>query len=136
MFSALFRRDESGDEAPRSYDVEAPRSRGSRSRGSRSRSRSPSSEAEAGFEARALYSFEAESEAELSFAPGELLRVYPHVLCEPGWWMGGLRGRRGLVPCSYLQPLAPHGASNASSGSVGGIGQQAKIGEVIAQQRR
>ena len=32
--------------------------------------------------------------------------------------MGGLRGRRGLVPCSYLQPLAPHGASNASSGSV------------------
>jgi len=118
MFSALFRRDDSGDEAPRSYDVEAPRSRGSRSRGSRSRSRSPSSEAEAGFEARALYSFEAESEAELSFAPGELLRVYPHVLCEPGWWMGGLRGRRGLVPCSYLQPLAPHGASNASSGSV------------------
>ena len=101
MFSALFRRDESGDEAPRSYDVEAPRSRG-RSRGSRSRSRSPS--ARAGFGACAVQL--------RGGVGGRALVRQASCACAAralrAWLVDGWAARAPrLVPCSYLQPLAP-----------------------------
>jgi len=55
------------------------------------------------FEAEGLYSFEAESAAELAFSAGQRLRIFPDVPCEPGWWLAELHGRQGLVPCAYVR---------------------------------
>ena len=55
------------------------------------------------FEAEGLYSFEAESTAELAFSAGQRLRIFPDVPCEPGWWLAELHGRQGLVPCAYVR---------------------------------
>jgi hypothetical protein len=55
------------------------------------------------FEAEGLYSFEAESAAELAFSVGQRLRIFPDVPCEPGWWLAELHGRQGLVPCAYVR---------------------------------
>ena len=69
------------------------------------------------FEAEGLYSFEAESAAELAFSVGQRLRIFPDVPCEPGWWLAELHGRQGLVPCAYVRsrqashpqsPLSPN----------------------------
>jgi hypothetical protein len=65
------------------------------------------------FETEGLYSFEAESTAELAFSAGQRLRIFLDVPCEPGWWLAELHGRQGLVPCAYthvppFSPQSPH----------------------------
>ncbi|EPQ55660.1 BAR-domain-containing protein [Gloeophyllum trabeum ATCC 11539] len=53
---------------------------------------------------KALYDFTASSADELSFRAGDVITVQAEVL--EGWWMGELRGRTGLFPTTYTEPLA------------------------------
>jgi hypothetical protein len=50
--------------------------------------------------ARALYAFQASSEAELSFQVGDVLSI---VSQDGGWWTAELNGRRGFVPSNYVE---------------------------------
>jgi hypothetical protein len=54
----------------------------------------------AGPRARALYAFQASSEAELSFQVGDILTI---VSQDGGWWTAELNGRRGFVPSNYVE---------------------------------
>ncbi|KAI0364040.1 BAR-domain-containing protein [Pilatotrama ljubarskyi] len=58
----------------------------------------------------ALHDFAAASTDELSFKAGDQIEVLSEVL--EGWWMGELRGRRGLFPTTYTEIL------NSSSSSL------------------
>ncbi|KAJ8090418.1 hypothetical protein PM082_019016 [Marasmius tenuissimus] len=74
---------------------------------------------------RALHDFSGSSD-ELSFKTGDEIVVVNEVL--DGWWMGELRGRRGLFPVPYTEPVpakpplpvrpdlgGSHGGSNAGT---------------------
>uniref|UniRef100_A0A915HI90 Rho GTPase-activating protein 26 n=1 Tax=Romanomermis culicivorax TaxID=13658 RepID=A0A915HI90_ROMCU len=53
---------------------------------------------------KTLYECIAEHESELSFLPGQILtNVYPSK--EPGWLMGTLNGKTGMVPENYVENL-------------------------------
>jgi hypothetical protein len=51
--------------------------------------------------ARGLYDFDAENESELSFREGDFLWI--HYRQFPGWFLGEMGGRSGLVPENYVQ---------------------------------
>ncbi|KAG0370792.1 Rho GTPase activating protein 10 [Gamsiella multidivaricata] len=53
--------------------------------------------------ARGLYDFDAENSSELSFQEGEFLWV--HCRQFPGWFLGEMNGKTGLVPENYVQLL-------------------------------
>jgi hypothetical protein len=50
---------------------------------------------------RANYSFTAENKEELSITKGEIISVIEEV--DKGWWVGEVRGMRGLFPSKYPQ---------------------------------
>ncbi|KAF9912375.1 HOG (high osmolarity glycerol) pathway protein [Linnemannia zychae] len=52
-------------------------------------------------QARGLYDFDAENESELSFREGDFLWI--HYRQFPGWFLGEMDGRSGLVPENYVQ---------------------------------
>ncbi|KAG9277523.1 GRB2-related adapter protein [Astyanax mexicanus] len=52
---------------------------------------------------RALFDFRAEEKDELDFNAGDIIEVVDRV--DSYWWMGQLRGRRGLFPANYTNPL-------------------------------
>eukprot|EP01129_Flabellula_baltica_P008885 TRINITY_DN3554_c0_g1_i1.p1 TRINITY_DN3554_c0_g1~~TRINITY_DN3554_c0_g1_i1.p1 ORF type:complete len:312 (+),score=86.55 TRINITY_DN3554_c0_g1_i1:110-1045(+) len=53
-------------------------------------------------QARALYTFNAESPQELSFQQGDILNI----LTQQGdWWTAEINGRNGLIPGNYVQLL-------------------------------
>ncbi|KAK3847606.1 MAG: hypothetical protein J3R72DRAFT_431752 [Linnemannia gamsii] len=52
-------------------------------------------------QARGLYDFDAENESELSFREGDFLWI--HYRQFPGWFLGEIGGRSGLVPENYVQ---------------------------------
>ncbi|KAF9132163.1 HOG (high osmolarity glycerol) pathway protein [Mortierella sp. 14UC] len=52
-------------------------------------------------QARGLYDFDAENESELSFREGDFLWI--HYQQFPGWFLGEMGGRSGLVPENYVQ---------------------------------
>lgn len=54
---------------------------------------------------RALFEFEARNEDELSFQPGDIIKVTVGEQGEPGWLAGELRGKSGWFPESYVEPL-------------------------------
>ncbi|KAF9935360.1 HOG (high osmolarity glycerol) pathway protein [Linnemannia zychae] len=54
-------------------------------------------------QARGLYDFDAENESELSFKEGDYLWI--HYRQFPGWLLGEMEGRSGLVPENYVQLL-------------------------------
>ncbi|KAG0318125.1 HOG (high osmolarity glycerol) pathway protein [Dissophora globulifera] len=54
-------------------------------------------------QARALYDFDAENSSELSFRDGEVLWI--HCRQFPGWLLGEMEGKTGLVPENYVQLL-------------------------------
>lgn len=52
----------------------------------------------------ALYSFQAQSEGELSFAKDERLDIIEKPINDPDWWLArNLSGEQGLVPKNYVQ---------------------------------
>lgn len=55
------------------------------------------------FSSRALYDFEASSDAEISISVGDVVAVVEK--CEDGWWYGNVVGsdQRGLFPGSFLE---------------------------------
>uniref|UniRef100_H2T5P4 Osteoclast-stimulating factor 1 n=1 Tax=Takifugu rubripes TaxID=31033 RepID=H2T5P4_TAKRU len=52
---------------------------------------------------RALYSFTSQQEDQLSMREGDLLDV--HTKGDAGWWFGGLNGKTGHFPSSYVEEL-------------------------------
>ncbi|XP_048869547.1 GRB2-related adapter protein 2a [Brienomyrus brachyistius] len=52
---------------------------------------------------RALYDFKAEEEDELGFHAGDLIEVLNR--SDASWWKGKLRGKVGLFPTNYVEPL-------------------------------
>ncbi|XP_022654565.1 intersectin-1-like isoform X4 [Varroa destructor] len=54
---------------------------------------------------RAVYKFEARNEDELSFQPGDIIKVTVGEQGEPGWLAGELRGKSGWFPKSYVEPV-------------------------------
>lgn len=52
---------------------------------------------------RALYDFTAEESDELPFGAGDIIDVLDR--SDPSWWSGRLRGRSGLFPANYTEPL-------------------------------
>lgn len=51
----------------------------------------------------ALYDFEGESGADLSFREGDRIRVMKKTESEQDWWEGELRGKRGAFPANYCK---------------------------------
>lgn len=51
-------------------------------------------------EAVARFSYEGRSSQELSFQPGDRIRLLAKA--SPDWWRGELGGARGLVPHKYI----------------------------------
>uniref|UniRef100_A0A8C9Z6L6 Osteoclast-stimulating factor 1 n=1 Tax=Sander lucioperca TaxID=283035 RepID=A0A8C9Z6L6_SANLU len=52
---------------------------------------------------RALYSFHAEEKDELEFNAGDVIKVLES--SDQAWWKGMLRGKTGLFPSNYTQPI-------------------------------
>ncbi|KAI6098259.1 hypothetical protein EDD16DRAFT_1498698 [Pisolithus croceorrhizus] len=52
---------------------------------------------------RALHTFEATEPGELAFERGDVIRVVDRAYRD--WWRGQLRGRTGIFPVNYVEPL-------------------------------
>ena len=61
----------------------------------------------------AKYSFDAESDNELSILPGDQIEVLKKV--NDGWWLGKCKDRRGLFPVNYVIPLDTRNESRLSN---------------------
>ncbi|CAB3409363.1 unnamed protein product [Caenorhabditis bovis] len=55
---------------------------------------------------RALFAFEARTEDELSFEPGDVIIVFQSHAAEPGWRAGQLRDKVGWFPEAFVEPIA------------------------------
>lgn len=55
---------------------------------------------------RALFAFEARSEDELSFEPGDVIIVFRSHAAEPGWRAGQLREKVGWFPEAFVEAIA------------------------------
>jgi len=58
--------------------------------------------------ARAMYDYTGQSESEITFKAGDLVKVTKQG--NEGWWTGELNGKSGMFPASYVKPMPP-GAS-------------------------
>lgn len=56
---------------------------------------------------RALYSFVAEGDSEISFQEGDILNSIPGELPSNGWLKVEFKGQKGLVPENYLEEVGP-----------------------------
>ena len=85
---------------------------------------------------RALYSFDAESDSEVSLNEGDIVNGIPGELPSNGWLMVEVRGQRGLVPESYLERVesggegVTGGSEDVKGGSEGvtGRSEDVKVG--------
>jgi len=64
------------------------------------------------FAAKALYSFEPQSDQELPFQAGDIIDIYDTSHGE--WWFGQLQGKNGCFPSSYVERLPPDQTSAAA----------------------
>lgn len=81
---------------------------------------------------RAMFEFSGVSD-ELSFKPGDEIVVLNEVL--DGWWMGELRGRKGLFPTSYTEVIpAPPPLPPRSDKNVRGRPSSRSFGDEAAHQ--
>nr|CDJ95188.1 EF hand and Src homology-3 and Dbl homology (DH) domain containing protein [Haemonchus contortus] len=55
---------------------------------------------------RALFEFNARSEDELSFQPGDVILVFESHAAEPGWKAGQIREKVGWFPEAFAEPIA------------------------------
>lgn len=53
--------------------------------------------------ARALYSYLAENEDELSLAANDIIVVLSQELEDQGWWKGQLNGKIGVFPDNFVE---------------------------------
>jgi len=53
--------------------------------------------------ARALYDFRGETEMDLSFQQGDLIKILDKPF--PEWWEGEVNGRRGLFPVNFVEVM-------------------------------
>uniref|UniRef100_F1KQL1 Intersectin-1 n=1 Tax=Ascaris suum TaxID=6253 RepID=F1KQL1_ASCSU len=60
---------------------------------------------------RALYEFNARTEDELSFQPGDIILVFEGHAAEPGWLAGQMRDKVGWFPLAFAEPIATVGAA-------------------------
>uniref|UniRef100_A0A8R1HX53 SH3 domain-containing protein n=1 Tax=Caenorhabditis japonica TaxID=281687 RepID=A0A8R1HX53_CAEJA len=58
------------------------------------------------YKCRALFAFEARSEDELSFEPGDVIIVFQSHMAEPGWKAGQLREKVGWFPEAFVETIA------------------------------
>ncbi|CAI2351984.1 unnamed protein product [Caenorhabditis sp. 36 PRJEB53466] len=58
------------------------------------------------YKCRALFAFEARSEDELSFEPGDVIIVFQSHAAEPGWRAGQLREKVGWFPEAFVEAIA------------------------------
>uniref|UniRef100_A0A0N5AWI9 Intersectin-1 n=1 Tax=Syphacia muris TaxID=451379 RepID=A0A0N5AWI9_9BILA len=56
---------------------------------------------------RALYEFNARTDDELSFQPGDIIVVFEGHAAEPGWLAGQMRDKVGWFPLAFAEPIAP-----------------------------
>eukprot|EP01098_Paradermamoeba_levis_P004411 TRINITY_DN1896_c0_g1_i1.p1 TRINITY_DN1896_c0_g1~~TRINITY_DN1896_c0_g1_i1.p1 ORF type:complete len:142 (+),score=45.01 TRINITY_DN1896_c0_g1_i1:160-585(+) len=61
---------------------------------------------------RVLYSYEAQSESELSIQAGEILNLTEKK--DGGWWLGEKEGKVGFFPTSYVEEV--HEETSTTSG--------------------
>jgi hypothetical protein len=54
---------------------------------------------------RALYDFDAESEEELEFREGSMIKLLAKL--DENWLLGECNGRRGRFPVSYVEIVVP-----------------------------
>ena len=52
---------------------------------------------------RALYDYTAQGDEELTFREGDVLVVLEKE--DDNWWLGTMRGRQGMFPCSYVEEV-------------------------------
>lgn len=52
---------------------------------------------------RAVYNFTAEEDDELGFSAGDIIEVVDR--SDASWWRGRLRGKSGLFPANYTEPM-------------------------------
>ncbi|POY73370.1 hypothetical protein BMF94_3707 [Rhodotorula taiwanensis] len=82
--------------------------------------------------ARAMYDFRGESDDELTFSRGEMIRVIDAVSDE--WWRGELRGQTGIFPTNYVEPASAPVAASSQPHPAGPAQSADEIeGEVFAQ---
>lgn len=55
---------------------------------------------------RALYSFEARNNDEMSFNSGDVIQVDEKTVGEPGWLYGSFQGHFGWFPCNYVEKIS------------------------------
>lgn len=58
------------------------------------------------YKCRALFAFEARSEDELSFEPGDVIIVFQSHAAEPGWKAGQLKEKVGWFPEAFVEAIA------------------------------
>jgi len=66
----------------------------------------PEASAEAagdGPNAKALYDYQATGDDEVTFDPDEIITDIEQV--DEGWWIGTVRGHRGLFPANYVEMI-------------------------------
>uniref|UniRef100_A0A915PTZ4 Uncharacterized protein n=1 Tax=Setaria digitata TaxID=48799 RepID=A0A915PTZ4_9BILA len=56
---------------------------------------------------RALYEFNARSDDELSFQPGDVILAFENHAAEPGWLAGQMRDKVGWFPVAFAEPMVP-----------------------------
>ncbi|XP_078381939.1 uncharacterized protein LOC144664646 isoform X2 [Oculina patagonica] len=89
------RRQEEEERLRREYEAELARRRREEEEAARREASKPQ------FLARALYSFQGQTEKELSFRKGDIINVRRQV--DKNWVDGELNGRRGIFPTNYVE---------------------------------
>lgn len=90
-----FRRKEEEERLRREYEAEVARKRKEEEEAARRAASKPQ------FLARALYSFQGQTDKELSFRKGDIINVRRQV--DKNWIDGELNGRRGIFPQNYVE---------------------------------
>uniref|UniRef100_A0A3B3Q789 SH3-domain kinase binding protein 1 n=1 Tax=Paramormyrops kingsleyae TaxID=1676925 RepID=A0A3B3Q789_9TELE len=54
---------------------------------------------------KAMFSYEAQNEDELSIKEGDIVAIINKECVDPGWWQGELQGRQGIFPDNFVRLL-------------------------------
>ncbi|KAL2914324.1 hypothetical protein HK105_206096 [Polyrhizophydium stewartii] len=82
--------------------------------------------------ARALYSYEATCEGELTIDAGEIITVVSKETGSEAWWEGEGKSGRGQFPVNYVQVIDDEAPPTADISSIGKLGQLSEMPQVRA----